>query len=271
MSDSDIPIVLSIAGSDSGAGAGIQADLKTLTALGVYGTTAITAITAQNTLGVSDWWEVPPDMVAAQIRAVVSDMGADAVKTGMLGGPETVRVVAREIRELGLKNVVVDPVMKAKGGKALLLPESRKVLVEDLFPLARVVTPNLDEASELLGRVVNDLSLMKEAARAIHGMGADFVVVKGGHLDGEPYDLLFDGRDFFEFSGKRFSTPHSHGTGCTFASAIAAGLAHGMEVREAVFRAKEFITRAIRHGLPLGKGHGPVNHFPDLLGEGEYK
>lgn len=265
MSDSTIPVVLSIAGSDSGAGAGIQADLKTFAALGVYGTTAITAITAQNTLGVQDWQEVSPDLIAAQIRAVASDMHPKAVKTGMLGGPETVRTVAREIRDLGLENLVVDPVMKAKGGKDLLLQEAYEVMVKELFPLARVVTPNLDEASELAGYDVKDLSQIKEAAKAIQAMGPAAVVIKGGHSQGQPNDLLYNGSEFFEYPGKRIDTPHSHGTGCTFASAVAVGLAKGMKVREAVFRAKEFTARAVKHGLPLGGGHGPVNHFPDLL------
>ena len=265
MADSSIPVVLSIGGSDSGAGAGIQADLKTFAALGVYGTTALTAITAQNTLGVNNWWGVPANMVAAQIRSVALDMKPMAVKTGMLGPPDIVRVVAREIRSLDLKNLVVDPVMKAKGGKTLLLPESHQVLMDELFPLARVVTPNLDEASELLNTDVKNLSQMRDAARAIYAMGPEAVVIKGGHLEGEPYDLLFNGTQFYEFPGKRIATQHSHGTGCTFASAIAAGLAKGLKAREAVFQAKEFISRAIRHGLAIGGGHGPVNHFPDNL------
>lgn len=255
---------MTIAGSDSGGGAGIQADLKTFAALGVYGMSAITALTAQNTTGVAGIVEIPPDFVALQIRVVVNDIGVDAVKTGMLAGASIVSAVAREIRALGIDRLVVDPVMVAKSGDALLKRDAAETLVRELLPLALVVTPNLHEATALAGFEVKDLAGMKEAARRIKGFGPRWVVVKGGHLEGSPLDLLFDGETFYEFSNPRFDTPHTHGTGCSFASAIAAGLAGGLDVRDAVDRAKTFITGAIREGLPLGKGQGPVHHFHEL-------
>ncbi len=256
-----IKTVLSIAGSDSGGGAGIQADLKTLAAFQVHGMTAITAVTVQNSLGVHDSLALSPDMVKAQIDAVVTDMGADAVKTGMLSGPEIVEAVADRIASHQLNNVVVDPVMIAKGGTRILANNARQAIMNQLFPLATVVTPNLDEASELTGNDVKNLAQMKNAARIIHAMGPKFVVVKGGHLAGRPLDLFFDGRDFTEFPGVRIPTRNTHGTGCTFSSAMAACLARGMDALESVNQAKIFISRAISQGLPLGQGHGPVNQM----------
>lgn len=256
-----IPRALTIAGSDSGGGAGIQADLKTFSALGVFGMSALTALTAQNTLGVRAVLEVDPAFVSAQIRAVVEDIGVDAVKTGMLATSAIIRQVARDVRELGLTTLVVDPVMVAKSGDPLLRPDAVSALVEDLLPLALVVTPNLHEAEALVGFPVRSPQDMEKAARKIKSFGPRYVVLKGGHLEGDPMDLLDDGERVVRFPTERFPTPHTHGTGCTFASAIAASLAKGLDVPTAVARAKEYITGAIREGLPLGRGHGPVHHF----------
>ena len=257
---------LTIAGSDSGGGAGIQADLKTFAALGVYGTSALTAVTAQNTLGVTGVQELPPDMVALQIDAVASDIGADAVKTGMLANSGIVRVVADKVTEHGLPNLVVDPVMVAKGGDPLLQEEAVDALRTLLVPLALVVTPNLPEASVLVGYEVSNLEQARRAARDIVGMGSRSVVVKGGHLQGDAVDVFYDGKEFREFSSPRVDTTSTHGTGCTFASAIAAGLAKGMGVEEAVGQAKTYVTEAIRRAFPIGSGHGPLNHFHALWG-----
>jgi hydroxymethylpyrimidine/phosphomethylpyrimidine kinase len=259
-----IPRALTIAGSDSGGGAGIQADLKTFAALGVYGMSAIAALTAQNTVGVQGIVELDPAFVSLQIRAVVEDIGVDAVKTGMLSNAAIISQVARDLRELRLHNVVVDPVIVAKGGDRLLRMEAIKTMVNELFPLALVVTPNLYEVTALTGLEVETLESMKDAARAIKVLGPRYVVIKGGHLHGTPLDLLFDGSNFQEYTNVRHDTPHTHGTGCTFASAIAAGLARGTSVEEAVARAKVYITTAIQQGIPLGKGHGPVHHFCNL-------
>ncbi|MCS7276826.1 MAG: bifunctional hydroxymethylpyrimidine kinase/phosphomethylpyrimidine kinase [Dehalococcoidia bacterium] len=257
-----VPIVMTIAGSDSGGGAGIQADLKTFAALGVYGTTAITAITAQNTVGVTAVFELPPDMVAAQIDAIVEDMGADAVKTGMLASSPIIEAVADRLRHHRLSNVVVDPVMVAKSGHPLLLPEAVDALRRLLLPLATVVTPNLPEAETLVGRALKGEEEMEAAARQIADMGARAVVIKGGHLPGdEAVDLLYWQGRFYRFASPRLATVSTHGTGCTFASAIAAHLAKGLEVPEAVSRAKDYLTQALRHAYPLGHGHGPVHHF----------
>jgi hydroxymethylpyrimidine/phosphomethylpyrimidine kinase len=252
---------LTIAGSDSGGGAGIQADLKTFSALGVFGTSAITAITAQNTLGVTAVHEVPPAIVAAQIDAVVTDIGADAVKTGMIANSEIIRVVAAKIREHGLSTLVVDPVMVATSGDRLLAEEAVEALRSELVPLASVVTPNLPEAAVLVGREVVSLAEMHEAARAIVGMGARSVVVKGGHLDGDAIDIFYDGDRFVELPGRRIETTSTHGTGCTLASAIAALLARGEPLEAAVARAKAYVTTAIERAYPIGHGHGPVHHF----------
>jgi hydroxymethylpyrimidine/phosphomethylpyrimidine kinase len=254
-----VPRVLIIAGSDSGGGAGIQADLKTVSALGAFGMTAITALTAQNTTGVVGVVEVAPEFVAQQIEACVVDIGCDAVKTGMLANAAIIGVVAAKIREHRLGPVVVDPVMVAKSGALLLEPDAVGALRMELLPLAAVLTPNLHEAGALLGREVKTLAQMREAARALRALGAENVVVKGGHLEGGATDLLFDGREFVEFPRERIETTNTHGTGCIFASAIAAGLAQGKPVREAVAAAKEFVTAAIRASLALGRGRGPAN------------
>lgn len=259
-----IPRALTIAGSDSGGGAGIQADLKTFAALGVYGMSAITALTAQNTVGVRGVVEIDPDFVSSQVRAVVEDIGVDAVKTGMLANAAIIRQVAEDVRDLSIGNLIVDPVMVAKSGDALLRQDAVQSLIEELFPLALVVTPNLHEASALVGWDVKDVEGMREAARRIKAMGPRFVVVKGGHLLGNPMDLLHDGEKYREYANERCQSQHTHGTGCTFASAIAAEIAKGNDVEAAVAGAKAYITGAIRRGLAIGKGHGPVHHFHEL-------
>jgi hydroxymethylpyrimidine/phosphomethylpyrimidine kinase len=253
---------LTIAGSDSGGGAGIQADLKTFAAHGVYGTSAITAVTAQNTRGVSGWEPVSPALVVAQIDAVVSDIGADAVKTGMLANAAIVEAVAGALGRLALPFLVVDPVMIAKGGDRLLEQAAVEAIGTRLLPLAHVVTPNIPEAEELAGMRITSLDDMRTAARRILALGPRVVLVKGGHLDGdESVDVACMEGEFVEFRGERFDTVHTHGTGCTLASAIAANLALGHEVREAIGRARAYVEGAIRHAPGIGHGHGPLNHF----------
>ena len=257
-----MPSVLTIAGSDSSAGAGIQADLKTFAALGVYGTCAITAITAQNTRGVTAVQETPPDIVAAQIDAVAADIRPDASKTGMLASAPIIEVVAAKVREYGLPNLVVDPVMVAKSGDRLLRDDAVTVLRDLLLPLAAVVTPNLPEAEVLAGFAIDSDEDVRRAAKEIVGLGARAVVVKGGHREAaEAVDVLYDGTTFRDYSAPRIDTTSTHGTGCTFASAIAAYLARGEPLAEAVGRAKEYLTEALRRAYPLGGGHGPVHHF----------
>ena len=258
-----VPRALTIAGSDSGGGAGIQADLKTFAALGAYGMSAITAVTAQNTLGVTAVHDVPADVIAAQIDAVVTDIGVDVVKMGMLSNAEIIEVVASKAREHGFERLVVDPVMVAASGARLLRDDAVETLVSDLLPLATVVTPNIPEAEVLVGRKIVDEDGMREAARTIASMGPRYVVVKGGHLDesSRSVDVLFDGQEFTDFAGERLDTVNTHGTGCTFASAVAAGLAHGCPIAEAVGLAKRYVSEAMAAAFPVGHGHGPVNHF----------
>jgi hydroxymethylpyrimidine kinase/phosphomethylpyrimidine kinase/thiamine-phosphate diphosphorylase len=254
--------VLTIAGSDSGGGAGIQADLKTITLLGSYGASAITALTAQNTRGVSDIHAPPPAFLGEQLDAVLSDIAIDVVKTGMLFSPEITAVVADKLREYDRRIVVVDPVMTAKGGGSLIARESLIILKERLIPISYLLTPNIPEAERLTGLSIVDEEGMQEAARALCRMGARNVLVKGGHLpEGRALDVLFDGSAFVRFPVPRILTKNSHGTGCTLASAIAAFLAQGEPLPRAVARAKEFVTLAIKLAQPLGKGYGPVNHY----------
>jgi len=263
---------LTIAGSDSGGGAGIQADLKTFAARGVFGMSAVTALTAQNTLGVQGVFEIPPDFVALQIDSVVSDIGVDAVKTGMLSSTPIIAVIAAKVSELRLNPLVVDPVMVAKGGDLLLRDDARQALIEQLLPLATVVTPNLHEAQMLCGFEVHSLAEMRQAAQVIYGMGVRNVVVKGGHLpdESDAIDLLYDGRSFQEFRSARIQTCNDHGTGCTFASAITAELAKGSPVPEAIRIAKDYLTRILRASanLQTGHGHGPMNHMALLIEDG---
>ncbi|MBN2538506.1 MAG: bifunctional hydroxymethylpyrimidine kinase/phosphomethylpyrimidine kinase [Deltaproteobacteria bacterium] len=257
--------VLTIAGSDSGGGAGIQADLKTITALGGFGMSVITALTAQNTLGVHGIHEIPIDFIEKQFDAVATDIGVDAAKTGMLSSSEIMRTVAGKIKEYRIKKLVVDPVMVAKGGAMLIKQEAKKTLIEELLPLACVITPNVPEAEELTGMEIMTVEDMKKAAKDIHRMGAKNVFVKGGHMSGDALDILYDGVDFHEFTSERIDTKNTHGTGCTTSAAIATGLAQGMDVYEAVKRAKEYITVAIKYSISIGKGHGPTNHMAYVL------
>ena len=252
---------LTIAGSDSGGGAGIQADLKTFAAHGVYGTSALTAITSQNTRGVTDVWELPASLIESQIDAVITDIGADVVKTGMLSSSTVIEVVAAKARQHSLDALVVDPVMVAKGGDRLLRDDAVDALRSLLVPIAMVMTPNIPEAETLLGVKIETLEDAKEAAQALVGMGARAVVVKGGHLKGPPTDILYDGEEFRAYTSRRIETTSTHGTGCTFASAIAANLAKGLPLRQAVSLAKSYVTSAIRTAQPIGRGHGPLNHF----------
>ncbi len=257
-----MPTVLTIAGSDSSAGAGIQADLKTFAALGVYGTSAITAVTAQNTRGVTAVQEMPPGIVAGQIDAVVADIRPDAVKTGMLASAPIVEVVAAKVKEHSLAKLVVDPVMVAKSGDRLLREDAVTALRDLLLPLAAVLTPNLAEAEVLAGHSIGSDEDARRAAEEIVGLGAQAVVITGGHrAAAEAVDLLYDGAAFRDYSAPRIETTSTHGTGCTFASAIAAYLARGEPLAEAVGRAKEYLTEALRRAYPIGGGHGPVHHF----------
>ena len=253
--------VLTIAGSDSGAGAGIQADLKTFAALGVYGTSVITAITAQNTLNVTKIFELSAGLVAAQIDAVIDDIGAHALKTGMLANASIIDTVAKKILQHRLKNVVVDPVMVAKSGDLLLRKNAIDALRARLIPLATVVTPNLPEAEELTGIKLRTAKKIEEAARRIVAMGAKSAVIKGGHRRGPAMDLFFDGHRFRKLRSPRIPSRHTHGTGCTFSAAIAGYLAKGEDLENAVRHAKKYITGAIQNGFVVGSGHSPVHHF----------
>ncbi|HUD76961.1 MAG TPA: bifunctional hydroxymethylpyrimidine kinase/phosphomethylpyrimidine kinase [Streptosporangiaceae bacterium] len=253
------PRVLAIAGSDSGGGAGIQADLKTMLALGVHGMTVICAVTAQNSVGVQGYWELPPEAVRAQLDSVLGDIGTQAVKTGMLASPVLVAAVCDELAEVAAP-VVVDPVAISKHGDRLLSDGTLEMVRDRLLPLATIVTPNLLEAELLTGQAISDEAGMLEAARTIIAMGPQWVLVKGGHLAGSPVDLLVDGSRVIRFPGERIDTVHTHGTGCTLASAIASRLALGDDVPAAVKAAKEYVTGAIAAGFPLGAGIGPVDH-----------
>ena len=259
--------ILTIAGSDSGGGAGIQADLKTITVLGGYGASIITALTAQNTLGVHGVMEVPVDFIRRQMDVVLSDIGADAAKTGMLAGAEAVRCVAQGIRDHQLETLVVDPVMVAAGGDPLLPRDAVETLKAELLPLARLVTPNLYEASILCGHAVTTLEDMKAAAQEIHKLGPQMVLVKGGHLENpgdRAVDVLFDGRSHEVFDAPRIKTDNTHGTGCTLSAALAVFLAQGHAPAEAVHRAKAFLTAALAASLSIGRGPGPTNPYAPI-------
>jgi hydroxymethylpyrimidine/phosphomethylpyrimidine kinase len=254
--------VLTIAGSDPSGGAGIQADLKTYAALGLYGTSVITALTAQNTTAVTGVFEVSPEFVAAQIDAVVTDIRPDAVKTGMLSSAAIIEVVAAKVQQHGLRNLVVDPVMVSKGGARLLQGDAVEALRTRLLPLAEVVTPNIPEAEALVGHPLGTDDEVRQAAVDIQAMGPRSVIVKGGHRPGNTVvDVLFDGEHFYDYSGARVKTGSTHGTGCTFASAIAAYLAQGHKLPDAVRHAREYLQGALEHARAIGHGHGPVNHF----------
>jgi hydroxymethylpyrimidine/phosphomethylpyrimidine kinase len=255
-----IPVALTIAGSDPSGGAGIQADLKTFHQFGVYGEAVITLLTVQNTTRVDRVETMSPDLVIAQLRAVIEDIPPAAAKTGALGTQAVVEAVAEDAAGFRFP-LVVDPVMISKHGAPLVSAEARRAIAERLIPRAFLVTPNLEEAAALTGRPVSNIADMRRAAEAIVALGARAALVKGGHLEGVPIDVLFDGIGWHEFSGDRTDTPNTHGTGCTYSAAIVAGLAQGLELREAVARAKRFINEAIRSNPGLGHGNGPVNHF----------
>jgi hydroxymethylpyrimidine/phosphomethylpyrimidine kinase len=256
------PTALTIAGSDSGGGAGIQADLKTFLACRVHGMSAITAVTVQNSRGVTGFYELPPHAVAEQIEAVASDIGVRAAKTGMLASAEIMQVVAETVQQLRVFPLVVDPVAASQHGDPLLRPDAIAALRELIIPLATVVTPNLGEVKLLTGFEARDRAGMQDAARALHALGPEWVLIKGGHLPhGAAVDVLFDGERFVELSSPRRDTVHTHGSGDTLAAAICAGLAHGMDVADAVQSGKRFITGAVADSFPLGAGLGPVGHF----------
>ncbi len=252
---------LTIAGSDSGGGAGIQADLKTFSAFRVFGMSVLTAVTAQNSVGVQAVFNLPPDFVAQQIDSVLSDFGADAVKIGMLSTAPIIASVADRLRAHGPTSIVLDPVMIAKSGDALLQPDARAALVKEMLPLAYVVTPNLHEAGAIAGMSVTTERDMEEAARRIHALGPRYVLVKGGHLADSATDILWDGKSLTRFPGPRLASTSTHGTGCTFSSAIAAGLARRQPLGDAVRAAKAYVTAAIREGWQIGRGVGALKHF----------
>lgn len=255
-----VPRALTIAGSDSGGGAGIQADLKTFTVLGVHGMSALTALTAQNSLGVDGVYEVPPEFVAQQIASVATDIGVDAAKTGMLSSAPIVSAVATAVREHGIPNLVCDPVFVSKHGDPLLASSAVAALRTELLPLATVITPNLPEAEGLLGRTIDHTEPDADAARALVALGPRWVLLKGGHLaSDESTDLLTDGNDVIVLAGPRIDTKHTHGTGCVLSAALVAGLAKGLTVPDAAAEAKKFVTRAVERHLTLGGGIGAVN------------
>lgn len=252
---------LTIAGSDSGGGAGIQADLKAFSANEVFGMSVITAVTAQNTMEVRSVQNIDLEIIKDQIDVIYADLPVDAVKIGMLGTPEIVQVVGETLKKYQPKNLVLDPVMVSKGGHYLLENNAIEQLKLSIVPLVSIITPNIPEAEVLTGMKIQTESDMEKAAHKMTELGASNVLVKGGHLDGDPNDLLYDGSTYHWFNGKRIETKNTHGTGCTLSSAIAANLAKGLPIKEAVQQGKEYITEAIRQSLPLGNGHGPTHHF----------
>ena len=256
--------LLTIAGSDSCGGAGIQADIKTFSAHGCYGMSIITAVTAQNTQGVADSLDIPPEMIKAQADAVFSDIRVDAVKTGMLSCTDTIRCVADILKKYTPKFYVLDPVMISKSGFALLKDEAIDSIIKMLLPICTIVTPNIPEAQAISGIGINSEDDAKAAAEKIYSFGPKNVLIKGGHLSGEPVDLLYDGKDFTIFPGRRIDTKNTHGTGCTLSAAIACNLAGGMNTAEAVGAAKKYVTTGIEHSLDIGAGCGPLHHFYDL-------
>lgn len=260
--------VLSIAGSDCSGGAGIQADLKTFSAHGVYGMSVIASVVAENTFRVIEYQDVRPDIIEKQMDAVFEDIFPDAVKIGMLSCREGMLAVARKLHAWKPQNVVVDPVMYAKNGCALMDPSSIETLIHEIVPLADVITPNIPEAEKMAGMEISSQDDMQAAARKIHGMGCRAVLVKGGHSKGDATDVLYDGASFFAYSAPRIDTKNTHGTGCTYSSAIASNLALGFSLPDAVERAKRYVTTAITHALALGHGNGPTHHFYDLYNHG---
>ena len=262
LSHSTIKQVLTIAGSDSGGGAGIQADLKTMSAHGVFGMSVITSITAQNTKEVTAVYDLPPSIIDAQLEAVFSDFEINTVKTGMLSTAEIVSTVSQKLLQHHTRNLIVDPVMVSKSGHTLLRHDAIEALKTKLLPLALLVTPNIPEAELLAKMKIQTLAEAREAAKAIHKLGCQHVLIKGGHLLEKPaMDLLYDGRFFKLYPGDFINTSQTHGTGCTYASAITANLARRMALPDAIDAAKRYVTSAIRHGLAIGHGHGPTDHF----------
>jgi hydroxymethylpyrimidine/phosphomethylpyrimidine kinase len=255
---------LSIAGSDCSGGAGLQADLKTFSAHGVFGMTVVTSVVAENTVRVIEYQDIRADIIEKQIDAVFEDIPPDAVKIGMLSCSQTMLAVAGKLREWKPRNVVIDPVMYAKNGAPLMETDAINTLINEVVPLADLITPNIPEAEKMAKMAIKTRDDMREAARRIHAMGCRGVVVKGGHIEGDATDIFFDGEKFFEYPSPRIDTKHTHGTGCTFSSAIAANLALGMPVHQAVESAKAYINTAIAHAPGLGKGNGPTHHFYEL-------
>lgn len=253
--------VLTIAGSDSSGGAGIQADIKTFSAHLVYGMSVITSVTAQNTKGVLAAFDLPKEFIEMQIRAIYEDIDVDAVKIGMLSSSEIIKTVAKALTYYNAKNIVLDPVMVSKSGFKLLKDEAISTLVEDLIPLCTIITPNIDEASLMAGIKIKNIEDMEKACNKIYKLGAENVLIKGGHLDGEPIDVLYDGKDFTYFKGKRLISKNTHGTGCTLSSAIACNLALSYSIVDAVKRSKEYIQGAIENSFSIGYGVGPIDHF----------
>ncbi len=261
---------LTIAGSDSGGGAGIQADLKTFQELDVFGMSVITAVTAQNTMGVQGVHPIPPEFIANQMDSVATDIGVDALKTGMLFSPQIIEVVSQKIKQYHWDRVIVDPVMIAKGGASLLQKEAVDALKRYLLPYAFIVTPNIPEAEELTGLMIKSEDDKLEAAKRILNFGVKYVIIKGGHEEGtnESTDLLYDGEKVYSFTEVRYGTKNTHGTGCTFSAAITAGIAKGLTVYDAISEAKKFISAAIREDLHIGNGNGPTNHWAFKRKEG---
>ncbi len=260
--------VLSIAGSDCSGGAGIQADLKTFSAHGVFGMTVIASVVAENTFRVIEYQDIRPDIIEKQIDAVFEDIPPDAMKIGMLSCKEGMLAVAGKLREWKPANVVIDPVMYAKNGCALMDPDSIDTLIAEVVPLADVITPNIPEAEKMAGIRIYTQKDMRKAARIIHDMGCRAVLVKGGHSEGDATDILFDGSEFYSFSSPRIPTKNTHGTGCTYSSAIASNLALELPIRQAVARSKKYVTTAIANALEIGRGNGPTHHFYDLFQHG---
>lgn len=253
--------ILTIAGSDSCGGAGIQADIKTFSAHGLYGMSVITAVTAQNTQGVFAVQDIDKDIIKKQIQAIYDDITVSAVKIGMVSQIDTIKAIAEELIKYKAKNIVLDPVMISKSGFDLLRKESKETLVKELIPIADIVTPNIHEAQAITGFKIENTVDMEKAAIEIYKMGPKNVLVKGGHLEEDAIDVLFNGEEIRHFKGRRINTKNTHGTGCTLSSAIASNIALGYGVMESVRRAKEYINIAIEHSLQIGKGVGPTNHF----------
>ncbi|WP_424244969.1 hydroxymethylpyrimidine/phosphomethylpyrimidine kinase [Elusimicrobium posterum] len=260
--------ILTIAGSDCSGGAGVQADLKTFSAHGLFGMSVIVSVVAENTARVIDIQDITPDMIEKQIDAVFEDIVPDAVKVGMLSGEKCMLAVAEKLKQYKPAHVVIDPVMYAKNGCALMDPHAINTLISAVIPQATVLTPNIPEAERIADIKIENIKDMEEAARQIYKMGCKNVLVKGGHAIGNATDILYDGKTFSYYETERIDTKNTHGTGCTFSSAIASNLALGMNIQDAVKKAKDYITTAIKHALPIGKGHGPTNHFYELYKRG---